>query len=285
MQLSVVICAYNEQAHLAEQLDAVLAQQWEGEWEVVVVDNRSTDATAAIVVERAKRDPRLRLVHAVERAGQSYSMNVGVDATSSPWIAFCDADDIVDDHWLACIADGLSEHEVVTGPHELDLLNPRWLADSRGRSIEEPVGSFFGIFPCIRGAGWAIRRTTWDSVGGMNESFHAGQDIEYSFRCWNAGYEIVGLPGALVHYRYRQSPRALWRQGLAYGSNRPRIVKLLRDAGAERPPRFAGWKPWAFLLLRLPSLTHKEGRAVWGWVAGNRMGQVLGSVRERVIML
>ena len=95
----------------------------------------------------------------------------------------------------------------------------------------------------------------------------------------------MGLPDAVVHYRYRETPRALWRQGLAYGAFRPRIARLLVEAGKPRPPRFAGWKSWALLVLKLPGLVTQEGRAVWVWIAANRWGQVVGSIRHRTLML
>lgn len=285
MELSIIICAHNEERHLPAQLDALLTESWDGEWEVIVVDNRSTDATAQIVNSYGAHNPRVRLLPAHGAAGQSYGMNEGARFARGESLAFCDGDDIVAPGWVSAIGNGLREYDVVTGPHELDRLNPPWLADSRGRSIEQPVGSFFGIFPCIRGAGWGIRRSVWDDIGGMREDFHAGQDIEFSLRCWRSGYQIVGIPHAVVHYRYRESPRELWRQGLAYGGNRPRITRMLVDAGLPRPPRLAGAKSWLLLLLRLPTLMALRGRAAWLWIAGNRVGQLIGSFRERVIML
>lgn len=285
MDLSVIVCAHNEERHLSAQMDALLAQVWDGAWELIVVDNRSTDSTAAIVERYAAQDARVRLVPALERAGQSYGMNVGARAACADRLAFCDADDVVAPGWLAAIAAGLGKHEVVTGSHELDKLNPRWLADSRGRSAEEPVGSYYGIFPTIRGANWGIRRDAWVRIDGIKEDYSAGQDAELSLRCWLAGIDIVGLPGAVVHYRYRDTPRALWRQGFSYGAFRPRIARLLIEAGKPRPPRLAGWKSWAVLVLRLPTLATPEGRAVWVWIAANKAGQVVGSVRERTILL
>lgn len=285
MDLSVIICAHNEEQHLRAQLAALLSQDWDGEWEVLVVDNRSTDSTARIVAEVASRDPRFRLVSADERPGQSYGMNLGAAATRADRLAFCDADDVVAPGWVAAIARGLALHDVVTGPHELDRLNPGWLASSRGRSIEQPLGTFYGIFPCIRGAGWGIRRSVWERLGGMNEEYSAGQDIDFSRRCWLAGVDIVGLPDAVVHYRYRDNPKALWRQGFAYGLFRPRIARMLVQDGKPRPPRFAGWKSWLTLVTRLPTLATHEGRAVWVWIAANRLGQVAGSVREHTMML
>jgi hypothetical protein len=186
------------------------------------------------------------------------------------------------------MARGLAEHGVVTGPNLLDRLNSRWLADSRGRSAELPVGSFFGIFPFVRGNNYGVRRDARAVTGPLAEDLGAHgvvADLEFSMRCWLHGIEVVGLPDAVVHYRYREDARALWRQGLAYGSHRPLIAKLLSEAGKPGPPKFGGWKSWLLLVTRLPSCVRREGRAAWVWTAGNRIGQVLGSIRYRTLML
>jgi len=56
-------------------------------------------------------------------------------------------------------------------------------------------------------------------------------------------------------------------------------------AGRPGPPRFAGWKSWIRLVARIPTLRSRAGRAQWLWIAGNRLGQIRGSVRFRTIML
>jgi glycosyltransferase involved in cell wall biosynthesis len=285
MDLCVVIPARNEERLLGQQLDALLAQEWDGDWEIIVVDNGSTDGTVALVQRYAQDTDRLRLVSAPERADQSFAANAGVAATGATAVAFCDADDIVTPGWLAAMACGLAEHEVVTGPNELDRLNPPWLADSRGRSIEGRVGKFAGIFSVVRGNNYGVRNDVWEKVGPLNEGFFPVADVEFSLRCWLNGVDIAGLPGAVVHYRYRSSTRDLWRQGWNYGSHRPQIARLLRDAGKARPPRFGGWKSWAMLLVLLPRVATRSGRARWLWTAGNRFGQVAGSIRYRTLML
>lgn len=122
-------------------------------------------------------------------------------------------------------------------------------------------------------------------IGPLSEGFHPVEDIEYSHRCWVNGIEIVGLPQAIVHYRYRQGARDLWTQGGKYGRGRVRIARLLRDEGKPRPPRFGGWKSWAMLLVALPKVVTRSGRARWLRIAGNRYGQVIGSIRYRTLML
>ena len=114
MHLSVVIPARNEEQTLPRQLDALLAQEWDKDWEVVVVDNGSTDGTAEVVTRLAQSDSRLRLISAVT-PGACHARNAGIAATSAPLLAFCDADDVVEPGWIAAIAAALAEHELVTG--------------------------------------------------------------------------------------------------------------------------------------------------------------------------
>ena len=71
--LSVVVPCHNVGSTLAEQLDALLAQDWRGAFEVVLVENRSTDDTLAVARAYAARDPRVRVVTAEERGGASYA--------------------------------------------------------------------------------------------------------------------------------------------------------------------------------------------------------------------
>src|SRR4051794_611750 len=89
VELSVVIPAHNEERTIAAQLDALLAQEWDGSWEVVVVDNRSTDATAAVVQGYADRDDRVRLARAPERAGLNFARNAGIEASRGRSFALC----------------------------------------------------------------------------------------------------------------------------------------------------------------------------------------------------
>lgn len=278
----------NEEMHLGQQLEALLAQEWDGEWEVIVVDNGSTDGTAAVVRTYMLRSHRVRYIHADEKADQSYAANTGVAASCAAAVAFCDADDVVDEGWLAAMAAGLTDHSVVTGPNLVDRLNPPWLAKTRGRSAEQPVGSFSGLFPLVRGNNYGVRREVWAAVGPLAEDFAEHgvlADQEFSLRCWLSGIEIVGLPDAVVHYRYRQDGRSLWRQGFAYGSHRPLIAKMLKEAGMPRPPMLSGWRSWLLLVGSLPGVVTRNRRATWLWIAGNRVGQLVGSVRYRTVML
>jgi len=286
VDLAVIIPAHNEAERIGAQLDALEAQYWDGDWEVVVVDNRSTDGTAAVVTERARSWPRLRLVTADDRGDKAYAVNTAVGATDADALAFTDADDVVGPGWIAAMGDALRRAEFVTGPLELDLLNPEWLVHSRGRRGEEaPVAVFEGLFPFARGNNYGLTRATWERVGPLPEAAFPTEDMQLSLDAHRAGIELVGVPEALVHYRYRTDPRSLWRQGYSYGAGRCRIVRDLIDHGDDRPGRFAGWRSWLWLLACLPRTLTATGRVTWTWVAANRIGQLVGSAHHRVIYL
>lgn len=285
VKLAVIIAAYNEEVHLPAQLDALREQEYGGDWEVVVVDNRSTDRTGAVAAAVSAEWDRLRVVSASAHADKSHALNVGVAATDADGFAFTDADDIVMPGWVAAAADALGKAAIVTGPLELDSLNPPWLAASRGRSMEEPGASFEGLFPMVRGTNYAMTRTAWEALGDLPLATYPVDDIDLSLRAHRAGIAIEGWAPMRVRYRYRSEVSQLWRQGIAYGRGRCRIVRKLLDAGDPRPSRIAGWRSWVWLVVSLPRLATTGGRAAWVWTLANRLGQLRGSVEHRLLYL
>lgn len=285
LDLSVIIPAHNVADTLAEQLDALLAQEWDGTWEIVVVDNRSTDGTAALVEEYATRHPRIRMVAASERAGLCYSRATGIEHAASDHITICDGDDIVGPRWVAAMGNALREHRVVTGPVETDRLNPQWILEARGPLNMSGCRTWYDLFPVVAGGNLGIHREVFDEVGLFDERFTGSEDHEFSLRLRQHGESIFFEPDALLHYRYRASARALWEQGNTYGKTRPLLRRSVVDAGFVPPPRFAGWRSWAWLVTHLPGLRTQTGRARWLWVAGNRVGQLRGSIRARSLFL
>lgn len=87
--ISVVIPLYNKEASIAQSLKSVLSQEYD-DFEVVIVDDGSTDGSVAVV--EAMNDPRIRLIKQ-ENGGPSKARNTGVKNAKSEWILFLDADD------------------------------------------------------------------------------------------------------------------------------------------------------------------------------------------------
>lgn len=266
----MVIPAHDAATTLPEQLDALVAQELGAPWEVVVVDNASTDDTAAVVERYADRTtpPTVRLLHTSDGSGPSHARNVGIAAAAAPIVACCDADDVVADGWVAAMVAALDRHDFVAGALELDRLNPPWLVAGRGRSIErraERHGDL--VFP--HGCNFGVRRDLF-LAHRFDETWRAGEEIELAYRLRAAGTECVFVPEALVHYRYRPGFAATFRQARIAG----RAQRDLRDrrgtgAGAATTARRALW-----LVARAPRLLTRSGRIRWAWVAGDVAGRI-----------
>ena len=284
MDLSVIIPCRNGVDTLDEQLDALEQQAWNGDWEVVVVDNGSTDGTPELVKRRMESTPNLRLVQASERAGIGYARNRGVDATDSPKILLCDADDIVHPGWVAALAAGLDQYPVVSGALDVDSLNTSELAASRGPGESTPT--FYDIFPAVHGCSVGFRRDAFDAIDGFREDWPwPTEDKKFSFDAALNGLEVGFVPEAVVGYRYRTDSKNLWRQGCNYGNGRVMVAADVRDHGWPTPPKFVGWRSWLWMIRHLPDLFSADRRSAWVWVAANRIGHLQGSIRYRLVLL
>ncbi|WP_329119522.1 dolichyl-phosphate beta-glucosyltransferase [Streptomyces sp. NBC_01465] len=90
-ELSVVVPAYNEEGRLEPTLDAI-SSYLQGSWELIVVDDGSTDGTARIAREAAVRDPRIRLVSSDGNRGKGHALRIGVQASRGERVLITDAD-------------------------------------------------------------------------------------------------------------------------------------------------------------------------------------------------
>lgn len=276
----MVIPARDVAETIDAQLDALECQTFTGPFEVVLVDNGSTDDTVACAL---RHDLDLRVVRATDRSGVAYARNVGIAAARADMVLVCDGDDVVSEHWVASMVDALSHDAVVGGPVELEMLNTPALAASRGRNdMSTPLRR--GSVAMLPGCNFGLRRELVDRVGPFDEHFDGLEDHEYALRLHAAGVPIGFAPDAVVHYRFRTATRDLVRQGFFYGRSHPLLARRAEELGAPTPPRFE-WKGWAWLVVYLPLLFRAEQRCRWFWVAANRWGRVVGSVGVRKIWL
>lgn len=94
-QVAVIMPTYNAVAFVANAIETVRAQSFE-DWELLCIDDGSTDATRAVIEAAAATEQRIRLIPLSRNLGAAHARNVGLDAASARWVAFLDADDV----WL-----------------------------------------------------------------------------------------------------------------------------------------------------------------------------------------
>lgn len=96
--ISIIVPVYNTEKYLDQCIQSVLAQTYTN-WELLLVDDGSTDSSGAICDKYAKQDPRLRVFHK-ENGGVSSARNLGLDNAKGEWITFVDADDCIERNML-----------------------------------------------------------------------------------------------------------------------------------------------------------------------------------------
>ncbi|MFF2270103.1 glycosyltransferase [Cellulosimicrobium cellulans] len=228
-ELSVVIAAFDAQDTLDEQLDALAGQDVGFAFEVLVCDNGSRDTTPDLVRRRQEHEPWLRLVDASARRGPSAARNIGAGQARGRFLAFCDADDVVGQDWLAGMHDALQDDEFVTGSWEGDRLNSgdgtavSWMVESVYRM------DFLPWLPATGAGTMGIRRAVFEEAGGFDERLATNEDTDLSWRVQLAGHRLVHHPEIVLHVRKRDGLRAIFRQAYAYGAG----DRLLRHRYAD----------------------------------------------------
>ena len=270
--ISSVIAAQNAATTIAEQLDAICAQETALSWEVVVVDDESTDGTRSIIDGYVAKWPNIRLI-AGRGLGVSAARNDGIKASSAPAIVTVDADDVVAQGWLSAMAAALDDSPLVAGALEIERLNPERVTETRGSRLTLGPGSYSGIFQFAHSCNLGAQRHVLDTVGGFDESLSAGEDIEFSYRCWRAGINLAYAESAIVHYRYRTTLRGLWNQGIAYGRVRPVLRRRFSSDGIAVPPGDSA-RACIGIFKRMPSLLSGKGRANWVFNTAGVIGEI-----------
>jgi len=281
--VSVVIPVKNGAATIGEQLEALSKQHYDGPWELLVVDNASTDDTRAIAENWADRFPKLRVLDASARPGSSYARNFGAQAADGDFIAFCDADDVVAPDWIAALVKGAQEFDAVTGPQEVTVINDEAVQSWRSpRAQTLPRARFLPFAPSCNLGVWA---DVFDRTGGFNEEYPQAHDVEWSWRAQLASFTLGYAPDAVVHYRYRSDARGIARQAYLSGLDSARLYRDYRREGLRRRPLRRVLRVWVWIVLRSPLVFSPTRRGLWIRRAGEARGRLVGSLRFRVFSL
>ncbi len=283
-ELTVILCVHNGAATVRRQLEALDAQEWDGRWDVVIVDNRSTDETPTVLREFTANHPRFRAVQAPDRMGLSHARNVGVAQTQAGAVAFCDDDDRVAPGWVAAMGTALRQHPLVVCRFE--WCRPGEPDGTAGRFQRDHVEQLFG-YPVAAGVGgW--QRWLWEALGGNDESMlDTGEDFDMSIRA-HLEHDVTPYfePSAVCHIVRRRGFRATFRQARRYGES---SVTLYRRYGTGRVDRRAelrrAMRTWGWLARHVFDLRDQKRRTVWARHAGMRLGRLEASLRSHTLWL
>jgi glycosyltransferase involved in cell wall biosynthesis len=236
-RISVVVCSYNGARTIRDCFEALLRLEYPN-YEVIVVDDGSTDATPAMALQYG-----CRLI-STENRGLSSARNTGMQAAMGEIVAYIDDDAYPDPHWLTYLAATFlgTAHVGVGGPNYAPPGDGP-IADCVANAPGGPLHVMLSDHEAehIPGCNMAFRKTALQAIGGFDPQFRtAGDDVDVCWRLQQRGWTIGFHPAAMVWHHRRNSVRTYWRQQKGYG----RAEALLERKWPEKY-NVAGHASWA----------------------------------------
>ncbi len=223
--VSIVVAAYNEEKVIAETLRSLLATDYKGEIEIVVVDDGSRDETAAEVEKVAELDPRVRLLRQ-ENHGKARALQRALAAVRTGIIVFVDADTHFQRDTLQFLAEPFANEKIgaVSGHAKVGNLRTfiarcQSLEYTCGFNLDRRAYNKWNCITVVPGAISAIRKSAIDEAGGLSLQTLA-EDTDLTLALHKEGQRIVYVPQAIGWTEAPESVRTLAKQRFrwAYGT-------------------------------------------------------------------
>jgi glycosyltransferase involved in cell wall biosynthesis len=290
-EISVILPVLNEEKYLADAVNAILAQKYDGKIEVILAIGPSQDRTLEIAQELHKKDSRVVIVD--NPTGRTAAgLNLAIASSQYSIIVRVDGHANIPNDYCNLVSEILENTGAVNVGGVMAAEGRSLFERSVARAMRSPLGVGASRFHTGGGAGevdtvylGAFRKEALLAVGGFDERFTRAQDWELNFRLRQAGGIIYFDPRLVVTYRPRSTIKALAKQYFEYG--RWRRVVSRRHKGTINyrylAPPFTVIATTLSLILGLlispvlfiPALTYAVFILIASGVIGKSMGEIL----------
>lgn len=274
--ISVVVAVRNEQHALASLLCDLRCQRYTN-FEVVVVDDHSRDATRSLVTNAMDQDSRVRLLFNTG-SGKKRALSTGIDAAKGVLIATTDGDCRVTADWLFEVNRSFQNAQVkmVIGPVKIEGngLFAAMQAVEFSSLIASGVATLsFGLPTMCNGANLAFRRTAYYDVNGYDDNLHiASGDDEFLmrkiFRRYHTGVKFMGLSGTMIATKPLPDWQAFFQQRIRWAGKWRYNPTLQKGLLALYIFLFQ------FVIMLLPGLVWVDVLP-WSWAVGLWMAKAV----------
>lgn len=243
--VSVVVPCYNEERVLGACVDSIVNSGYPA-LDVILVDDGSTDGTAALGRALARRHAGIRAL-TKPNGGKGSALNLGIRESRGEIVLLVDADGVFDAQTIPEMLRAFTHPRVgaVCGsdrPVNLDRVQTRFLAliSHVGTGLVRRALHVLGCLPVVSGNVGAFRRCALDAVAvpgmGPLRTDTLGEDLELTWRLHRAGYRVAFAPRAVVHAESPSTLRGLWKQRVRWARGLLQALRLHR--GMIGNPRY-----------------------------------------------
>ncbi|MEM9387252.1 MAG: glycosyltransferase [Pseudomonadota bacterium] len=201
--VSIIMPVHNAQATLTDTIQSVLEQDYR-EWELLIVDDGSTDDSVALALAAAEHDERIRVL-SQENRGPSAARNLGLQHASGRIIAFIDADDLWQYDKLATHVSLFSFRPEVdmsfARVQPIDGTGKRCARRSRISKTTLKLTNLLAKNPACTSSNLVVRKDLLDRIGAFDERLRHAEDQELMIRALRQGAQIEAIQCTLVRYR------------------------------------------------------------------------------------
>jgi glycosyltransferase involved in cell wall biosynthesis len=215
IKTSFIVIAYNEEHTIGRCLDSILAQDNLADYEIIVVDDGSRDATAKIVEEFAEKNSRVVLHRQVPNQGRGAARATGVSSAQGEYIAFVDADIVLPAHWLTTCLGYMPKYDAVGGiaVPDGDVNYLYTLLDLKPK-IANPT-------TIVAGSNGFYKRKIFEEIS-FDKELRDGEDSVFNKVMVEKGFKIISIKTLIVeHKEARRLSEALkWLYQIGKGATR-----------------------------------------------------------------
>ncbi len=279
--VSIVIPAYNQATLLVRLLDSFLAMGNQPLWEVIIVDDASTDDTQSQVADWLENhgDVNGRYLRQEHNQGPGAARNRGLEVAKAPLVAFTDTDCVVKPGWLAALVAPLDGNNTIVGVGGAVVpWNPdnRFARYNTVNNTLQPIHAPDYPIPYLVTCNCVYRRNALQAAGGFPDDIPrpGGEDVAASIALYKQGYRFAFAPDAVVCHDYRDTWRSFMRTWTNYGFGCGLVAQRMLTP-EERNPELGKWDGdnyWGVQAVR-PTVTGvrsliKDLRWHWGRCLG-----------------
>lgn len=239
--ISIIVPTFNLEGYIEKTLESIVRQSFSN-WEILLVDDGSTDDTSVLIEKWASQDDRIKLLRNNRSKGVSGARNTGIDNAQGQWIAFLDGDDLFGGDALEArvrasydypdcefisgdFVKFYSEDDICGSPfsetnlHWRQCLHGSTLIQTAPRLVSDPINFF--LVASLTWTGCVMIRTHLiKKLSGFNEKFMSAEDNHLWLRTAASVDQMLFVPGSISYYRQRansltHSDRPIHRDSVA----------------------------------------------------------------------